>query len=94
MTFDYEEGIKTLTETERDAIEDSIGTIASTPYGTAPYIRDMGIRGYPPENASQISRNEYATEVITQCEKWEDRAEVSEVQWNDENEVRMVIAYG
>ncbi len=93
MILDFENG-KTMTETEQDSIENSISTIASTPYGTAPFIRDMGIRNYPPESDSEVARNQYATEVITQCNKWEDRARVSEVKFVKENEVRMVIENG
>lgn len=36
MTIEYVQGSKDITETERASIENSIGTIASTPYGSAP----------------------------------------------------------
>ena len=29
--------------TDRKMIEDNLGTIASTPYGSAPYARDIGV---------------------------------------------------
>ena len=83
-----------MTDTERDSVMNSIGTIAGTPYATAPYIRSMGIKNYPPESASEIARNQYATEVITQCDKWEKRVKVSEVQFGENNNVRMVIENG
>lgn len=85
---------KKMTDTERNSIKDSISTLASTPYGTAPFIRDMGIREYPPQSTSDIARNSYATEVITQAGKWEDRAKVSEVIFVNENEIKVVIAHG
>ncbi|MBE5917821.1 MAG: hypothetical protein E7273_13385 [Pseudobutyrivibrio ruminis] len=92
MTLEYSENrTKTMTETETDAIENSISTISSTPYGTAPYLRSMGIKNYPPEFNSDIAKNKYATEVITQTGIWEDRAKVTEVKFTDENEVKVVI---
>lgn len=83
--------VREITETEWDSIQNSIGTLASTPYGTAPFIRSMGIRNYPPQSASDIDRNSYVTEVITQAGKWEDRAKVSEVKFENENEIKVVI---
>lgn len=89
MIVDY--SAESMTETERDSVENSICTIVSTPYATAPYIRSMGIKNYPPKSDSELSRNHYATEAITQCRAWEDRAKISEVIFTEENEVRMVI---
>ena len=83
--------VKELTATERNAIENSISTIAGTPYATAPFIRNMGIKEYPPDSNSEIAKNRYATEVITQTAMWEDRAQVSEVRYSEDNEARMVI---
>lgn len=85
---------KTMTETEADSIKNSISTIASTPYASAPYMRDMGIKAYPPESNSIIAKNQYASEVITQCELWEDRASIAEVVFDNDNEVRVVIENG
>lgn len=92
MEISYDEA-RNLTDTEKDSIENNISTIAETPYGTAPFIRSMGVKNYPPATASDIDKNKYATEVITQCGIWEDRAKVSSVTFNDDN-VRMVIKYG
>lgn len=92
MNFDYEERKKSMTATEQESIENSIGTIASTPYASAPFIRSMGIKNYPPENKSELSRNQYATEVITQVGIWEDRVKLSEVRFDENNEVRMVLS--
>ena len=82
---------KELTATERNAIENSISTIASTPYATAPFIRNMGIKGYPPDSGSEIAKNRYAAEVIAQTAMWEDRAQVSEVRYTEDNKARVVI---
>ena len=41
MTVDFT-NTKNLTEAERKSIENSISTIAGTPYGSAPFIRNMG----------------------------------------------------
>lgn len=93
MVFDFNNA-ETLTVTERDAIENSISTISSTPYATAPFIRNMGIKVYPLKSNSEIERNRYATEVITQAALWEDRAKVSEVRYMGDNDVRVVIKNG
>lgn len=93
MTLDFKNA-KELTATERDAIENSISTIAGTPYATAPFIRNMGIKEYPPSSNSEIAKNRYATEVITQTAMWEDRAQVSEVRYTEDNEARVVIKNG
>ncbi|MCI9142080.1 MAG: hypothetical protein HFH87_05575 [Lachnospiraceae bacterium] len=90
MTVDFT-NTKNLTEAERKSIENSISTIAGTPYGSAPFIRNMGIKEYPPDSNSEIAKNRYATEVITQTAVWEDRAQVSEVKYTEGNEARMVI---
>lgn len=84
----------TMTTTERDSVMNSISTIASTPYATAPYMRSMGIRNYPPESNSEIVRNQYAAEIITQCSKWDDRVKVSEVCFEKNNGVKVVIRSG
>lgn len=95
MNIDYVgENKKTLTATDRESIKNSIGTLASTPYGSAPFIRSMGIKNYPPEDNSELSHNQYATEVITQAGIWENRAKVSEVQFDENNEARVVLGSG
>lgn len=93
MVLDFKNA-KEITATERDAIENSISTISSTPYATAPFIRNMGIKGYPLKSNSEVARNRYATEVITQTTLWEDRAQVSEVKYTDDNEVKVVVKNG
>ena len=74
---------KKMTQTERESIKNNIETLASTPYGTAPFIRNMGIKDYPPKDESDIAKNSYAAEVITQVRIWEDRAKVSEVSYEE-----------
>ena len=91
MTFDYTSN--GLTQSEKDSIENNISTIASTPYATAPFIRNMGIKKYPPETQSSIEENQYATEVMSQTSIWEDRAKVTEVHFENKN-VRMVVEDG
>ncbi|MBO5032152.1 MAG: hypothetical protein J6C19_08020 [Lachnospiraceae bacterium] len=83
-----------ITATEQGSIANSIGTISSTPYETAPFMRSMGIRNYPPESNSEIARNKYAAEVITQCGIWENRVKVTEVCFGEDNNVRVVIENG
>ena len=80
---------KKMTKTESESIRNNIKTLASTPYGTAPFIRDMGIKDYPPQDASEIKQNSYAAEVITQTRIWEDRAKVSEVSFDEGNRVKV-----
>lgn len=93
MVLDFKSA-EEMTGTERDAVENSISTIASTPYATAPFIRDMGIKEYPLKSNSEIARNRYATEVITQAALWEDRAKVSEVRYTNDDSVKVVIKNG
>ena len=94
MEIEYLSGTnRGITETQQNSIENSISTIASTPYGSAPFIRNMGIREYPPRDDSEMSRNRYATEVITQCGIWEDRVLLRQVVF-DGDKARMVIEYG
>lgn len=81
-----------ITRTEKESIMNNIGTLASTPYGSIPLLRDAGV--HLPEDISQYSRNAYATELIEQAEEYEDRAEVSEVNFLNENEVKVEITYG
>lgn len=85
---------KKMTKTESESIKDSIGTLAATPYGSAPFIRNMGIKIYPPPSESDIDRNNYATEVITQAGIWEDRAKVAEVTFMGDNETKVVMTSG
>lgn len=93
MNIEYDDKQKrTMTATDQESIENSIGTIASTPYGAAPFIRSMGIKNYPPEVNSELPKNLYAAEVITQTGIWEDRARVEEVQVDRNNEVRVVLS--
>ncbi len=89
MVFEYD---GKLTKTEQESIENSIGTIASTPYGTVPFMRDFGIKNYMVD--TEIEKNQYATEVMTQCMQWEDRVQVSEIHFTENNEVRMVLTDG
>lgn len=95
MILEYaEDSPKIMTATEQESIENSISTIASTPYASAPFIRSMGIKNYPLESASEVARNQYATEVITQCGVWENRAKVSALYFGKNDDVRMVISNG
>lgn len=93
MTVEYVQGSKDITETERDSIENSIGTIASTPYGSAPFIRSMGIK-HPPSSKSELERNQYATEVIAQCAIWEDRARLRQIVFDQNDTTKAVVEYG
>lgn len=96
MVIKYAENDQSLsmTVTKRESIENSISTIASTPYASAPFLRSMGIKNYPPEYNSDISKNKYAAEVITQCGIWEDRASVTAVYCGKNNDIRMVLSSG
>ena len=76
--------------TDRKMIEDNLGTIASTPYGSAPYARDVGVHRIA--LPTQYAKNEYASELIAQAEEWEDRAEVTQVDVDNNGKVKVVIA--
>lgn len=94
MNVEYTKSDLSMTSTEKDSVINSMSTIAGTPYASAPYIRGMGIKSYPPESNSEIARNQYAAEVITQCGIWENRAKVSGVYFEKDNNVRLVIENG
>ena len=81
-----------VSETEKESILNNLGTLASMPYGAAPFLRDAGV--HMPENLSSYSRNQYATEVINQAEMYEDRAEVTEVTIDEKGNAKVVVAYG
>lgn len=80
-----------VTETERKSIHSSLGVLASTPYATVPFNRNLGLEFWLPEDNSEEARNEYAAEVMEQAEIWEDRAVIREIQFESDTEVRMVI---
>ena len=96
MEIGYEKDVSGIeqTETERDSICNSISTITSTPYASAPFIRPMGILHYPPESDSELDRNKYAAEAIKQCTMWEDRTRLKEVHFDENGKIRMVISNG
>ena len=41
---------------------------------------------------TQYAKNEYASELIAQAEEWEDRAEVTQVDVDNNGKVKVVIA--
>lgn len=67
MTVEYVQGSKDITETERYSIENSIGTIASTPYGAAPFIRSMGIKHPPSSKSEEVSGYLLVKKTIAAC---------------------------
>ena len=60
-------------------IIDCVGTIISTPYGTMPYMRDMGISSDIIGSSTPAAQEQLFNEVVEQVDDWEDRATVSEV---------------
>ena len=44
MRIDYLSDTSEMTQADRDGIKSSLEMICSTPYGTAPYMRDMGLK--------------------------------------------------
>ena len=87
-----EESEEEISKTEKESIMNNLGTLASTPYGSIPLLRDAGMQF--PEDASQYSRNAYITELIEQAEQYEDRAEISAAEFLNEEEVKVEITYG
>jgi phage baseplate assembly protein W len=86
MNINFQSG---MTETEKKAIYSSISTIAATPYGSAPYLRDMGIRNYT-FGQSDLEKNAHSAEVIQQIGEWEDRVSVSGITYNG-NEMEVTL---
>lgn len=63
-----------------------VGCILETPYGTMPYMRDMGITAGVPGRNTPDAEGNYVNEVMEQVELWEERAVVQEVSFVEKNE--------
>ena len=87
-----EDQAQEITKTEKESIMNNLGTLASTPYGTIPLLRGAGV--HLPEDVSEYQRNMYATELVEQAEEYEDRAEVTDVTFLSEEEVKVEVTYG
>lgn len=87
------ENLTGLSETEQDSIRRSLGTITGTMYGSCPYRREMGLKNLTPKVNSPIKKNEYISDVMTQCEEWEDRVTVENVIPDEDGETKVVIGY-
>ena len=83
-----------FTESEKNGIASELNIISTTKRVTMPYMRDMGIENNLPEDNSPLSQNQYASDVIEQVHEWDERIAVSEILFENENEVRMVIEHG
>lgn len=94
MEVDYSNSSVYLTETERKSIQSSLNVITSTPYASVPYMRNLGLKKWIPEDMSDIARNEYITNVIEQAQYWEDRVEISEILFDKNNEMKVVVSSG
>lgn len=96
MEIQYtEEGkAKNMTMTEKDSIENNIGTLASTPWASAPFLRGMGIKEYPPKDLTEMTRTKYAAEVMREAGKYEDRVKVSKVKLDEDGKGMVVIENG
>lgn len=53
--------------------------ILSTPYGSMPYMRDMGITSNVLRAGLPEMEGEYFNQAVDQIEMWEERASVSEI---------------
>lgn len=92
MEIDVNGELGEITNTEKESILNNIGTLAETPYGTIPLLRDAGV--HMPQNASAAEMNKYTTEVMEQADTYEDRAEVVQVSAEDQETVKVVVKYG
>jgi len=83
-----------MTDSDMNSIENNIGTLASTPWASAPFLRGMGIKEYPPKDLSEMARTKYAAEVMREVGKYEDRVKVSKVSLDENGKGTMVIKNG
>lgn len=60
-------------------------TILTTPYGSMPYMRDMGITSDVLGMSSPNSMESYFNQAVDQIDMWEERASVSEVYADKES---------
>lgn len=91
MKIDFMDGASKLTQTDKEGIRSSISMICSTPYGTAPFMREMGLTRYLPDEDSPLEKNRHASEVIEQVQQWEDRVSVREVRYSGGNGMEVVL---
>lgn len=56
-----------------------VDAILSTPYGSMPYTRSMGITSNVLGVSSPEAEGEYFNQAVDQVEAWEDRASISEI---------------
>lgn len=82
-----------LTDTERAGVLSELKVISSTKKGTIPFVRDLGLDNDIPEDNSPIRKNEYASDLIEQVAKWDDRISIREVNLTD-HELKVVIENG
>ncbi|MCM1235645.1 MAG: hypothetical protein NC489_36575 [Ruminococcus flavefaciens] len=94
MQIDYGDTEKRMTETEKKSIFSSVSTIAATPYGTAPYMRDMGIKKYLLSERTETIKNARASEIMEQIEMWDDRVSVKRVSFQGDEMMVMLEAKG
>ena len=67
------------THSDAEDITECVGTILATPYGSMPYMRDMGITSDVIGRNVEELEGEYFNQAVDQVETWEERAHVSEV---------------
>lgn len=85
---------RTVSEQEQKSILSCIRTIAATPHGAAPYMRDMGMQKLFPDNNSPMAENEYISDLMGQLEEYEGRITPSRIYFENDNELKVVVAYG
>ncbi|RKI24651.1 hypothetical protein D7V82_14740 [bacterium 1xD8-6] len=72
---------------EAEDIVECVDTILSTPYGDMPYMRSMGITSDVLGVNSPESEAEFFNQSVDQVETWEDRANITEIEMESQNEL-------
>ena len=73
---------------EAGDIIECVNTILSTHYGTMPYMRSMGIDSEVMNNAG-TAREEFFNQAVEQIETWEDRADISEINFDSSGDGKL-----
>lgn len=92
MEVDLEEQlIDSMTVTDQRSIKRCVQQISSVQQGSVPFARDMGVEEFLPINNSPYVKNEFAAAVEMQIEEWETRATPSEVSFDDDGNLKVVM---
>lgn len=78
--------INLMPETEAEDVQQCMAMICSTPKNSVPFMREFGISGSYLHGLMEASENEIAEDVADQVEKYEERVEAEDVEFEIDEE--------